>query len=184
VSKADCFRHSLPWRPHLSTTYRAISNNVGFRNTQKKIPIDKAKVIQFTQDIKDILSVSDFAVDVWFCTEAKIKELNRQHRRVNTSTDVLSFPANDFIEPEVFDDDDPTLEFDKHLGDLVIAPSYVQKQCSRDKELAEKGELGEDSAHDRGVSLQMSTMFDVQDRMPLLLIHGMLHLLGYSIITS
>ncbi len=33
---------------------------------------------------------------------------------------------------------------------------------------------------DRGVSKIMSTCFDLQDRISLLLVHGMLHLLGYD----
>ena len=28
--------------------------------------------------------------------------------------------------------DDPTLQFEKHLGDIVIAPSYVDRVAQRD----------------------------------------------------
>jgi ssRNA-specific RNase YbeY (16S rRNA maturation enzyme) len=90
-------------------------DTIGFRNTQKKIPIDKAEVIKQVKLIKDILQVSEFHVDIWFCTESKIRELNYEHRHVRKSTDILSFPANNFLKPEVFEED-PSMEFDKHLG--------------------------------------------------------------------
>jgi hypothetical protein len=59
--------------------------------------------------------------------------MNGEWRQKSKPTDILSFPANDFESPGVFADD-PSLEFQKHLGDLVVAPHYVMKQCNMDKE--------------------------------------------------
>lgn len=59
--------------------------------------------------------------------------MNGEWREKVAPTDILSFPANDFESPGVFADD-PSLEFQKHLGDLVVAPQYVMKQCELDKE--------------------------------------------------
>lgn len=41
-----------------------------------------------------------------------------------------------FNAPEVFDADSKAAfsHFGKHLGDIVIAPQYVQRQCDRDRE--------------------------------------------------
>ena len=77
--------------------------------------------------------VPHFQVDVWFCSDKKISELNGEWREKDSSTDILSFPANDFESPGVFADD-PSLEFQKHLGDLVLAPNYIMKQCYLDEE--------------------------------------------------
>lgn len=74
-----------------------------------------------------------FQVDVWFCSDKKISELNGEWREKTSATDILSFPANDFESPGVFSDD-PSLEFQKHLGDLVLAPHYIMKQCLLDQE--------------------------------------------------
>lgn len=74
-----------------------------------------------------------FQIDVLFCSNRKISVLNGEWREKMKPTDILSFPANDFESPGVFADD-PTLEFQKHLGDLVVAPQYVMKQCKLDKE--------------------------------------------------
>ena len=70
---------------------------------------------------------------MWFCSDRKISELNGEWREKDSSTDILSFPANDFESPGVFADD-PSLEFQKHLGDLVLAPNYIMKQCHLDEE--------------------------------------------------
>jgi len=39
--------------------------------------------------------VDDFAIDIWFCSDSKIRELNREWRQKMKSTDILSFPIND-----------------------------------------------------------------------------------------
>lgn len=66
------------------------------------------------------------------------------------------------------------------LGDLIVCPLYVDKQCQRDKQDFGAGLLTEVDDDDRGVSKAVSTLFTVQERIPLLLIHGMLHLLGHD----
>lgn len=58
--------------------------------------------------------------------------MNGEWREKATPTDILSFPANDFESPGVFADD-PSIEFQKHLGDLVVAPNYVMEQCKIDQ---------------------------------------------------
>jgi len=125
--------------------------------------------------IQGVLGVSDFQVDIWFCSDSKIRELNGDWRGKSKATDVLSFPANDFTAPGVFDfDGDPTIQFEKHLGDIVISPAYVQRQCEREKN--EPTAISED----RGVSLAMSSTYSLDGRIALLLVHGMVHLLGYD----
>ena len=47
--------------------------------------------------IQKVIGVSDFEVDIWFCSDGKIRELNREWRRIGRSTDILSFPVNDVI---------------------------------------------------------------------------------------
>eukprot|EP00596_Hydrurales_sp_CCMP1899_P004130 CAMPEP_0119039896 /NCGR_PEP_ID=MMETSP1177-20130426/9647_1 /TAXON_ID=2985 /ORGANISM="Ochromonas sp, Strain CCMP1899" /LENGTH=245 /DNA_ID=CAMNT_0007004381 /DNA_START=129 /DNA_END=866 /DNA_ORIENTATION=- len=152
------------------------------KNTQsillkKKLPIDAKKVKQQIAAIKEILGVPHFQVDVWFCSDKKIKSMNEEWRDVSKSTDVLSFPANDFESPGVFSEDS-SLEFEKHLGDLVVSPAYVMRQCKRDKKDFESDEFEDDES--AGVSKAMSTVYTLEERLPLLLIHGMIHLLGYD----
>jgi len=150
---------------------------VNIKNTQRKYDIDLERVKTQVSTIRRLLNVADFDVDVWFCSDSKIRELNEEWREKSKATDILSFPANDFKKPGVFEDD-PALQFEKHLGDIVVAPSYVFKQMEEDKQLGEAD--AEDSEKDKGVSLALSTVFDLNDRVSLLLVHGILHLLGYD----
>lgn len=108
-------------------------------------------------------------------SEARIREENRRLRQKSKSTDVISVRVNDFSAPEMIINLDPR---DKHLGDMIIAPKYVLKQCILDREDFEKGEL--DVKEDAGCSRAMATKFTVEERIPLLLIHSALHLLGYD----
>ena len=156
-------------------------DTTSFKNTQnlamkKKHPINAAVVKEQVAWIKLFLGVSDFQVDVWFCSDAKMMQLNGEWRNKRKSTDILSFPANEFTAPLVFEDD-PALEFEKHLGDLVVSPAYVMRQCARDEADFAQGLLDDDE--DAGVSKAMSTVFSLDERVPLLLVHGLLHLVGY-----
>jgi probable rRNA maturation factor len=93
--------------------------------------------------------------------DAHIQQLNRQFRGVDRATDVLSFPLQDYvcpggarIEPAERDPDTGALA----LGDIVIALEHVADQAER-----------------YGHSLLREAAF--------LLVHGMLHLLGYDHMT-
>ncbi|KAJ1406062.1 hypothetical protein B484DRAFT_469624, partial [Ochromonadaceae sp. CCMP2298] len=119
-------------------------------------------------------------VDVWFCSEKKIRELNKEWRDISKSTDVLSFPSNDFSSPGVMIDDG-TLQFEKMLGDLVVAPEYVLRACQRDQADYNAGTiLCHELQGDAGCSKRLATEFDLSKRVPIYLVHGMLHLLGYD----
>lgn len=150
---------------------------VNIKNTQRKYDIDVERVKTQVSTIRRLLNVDDFDVDVWFCSDSKIRELNEEWREKSKATDILSFPANEFKKPGVFEDD-PALQFEKHLGDIVVAPAYVFKQMEEDKQLSAAD--AEYSEKDKGVSLALSTVFDLNDRVSLLLVHGILHLLGYD----
>jgi probable rRNA maturation factor len=56
-------------------------------------------------------------VDVLLTSDSEIKTLNRQFRKKNKATDVLSFPAPEEI-------------FDQHAGDLAISLDTAAKQAA------------------------------------------------------
>ena len=144
---------------------------------KKKYPINALWVKDQVSLIKLFLGVSEFQVDVWFCSDTKMMQLNSEWRNKRKSTDILSFPANEFTSPGMFEED-ASLEFEKHLGDLVVSPAYVMRVAARDQEDMNDGLLDDDG--DAGVSKAMSTVFTLEERIPLLLVHGMLHLIGYD----
>ncbi len=155
------------------------SSTTIIKNTQKTINIDTDRIHRQVDEIKKLLNVADFNVDIWFCSETKIRELNDEWRGKRKSTDVLSFPACDFTSPGKFVND-PTFEHLKHLGDIAISPLYVQRQCIKDLKLYNKNKEEYLAETDAGVSKAMSTVFDVNKRISYLIIHGMIHLLGYD----
>lgn len=114
-------------------------------------------------------------VDISFTSEAVIKEENERWRSKGKSTDVISIRMNNFPGPEVVKGLDTRY---LHLGDMIIAPAYVQRQCDKDKKNFDKGEL--DVSNDAGCSKCMATLFSVQERLPLLLIHSALHMMGHD----
>jgi probable rRNA maturation factor len=101
-----------------------------------------------TKTLKKLLSAlecEERPLSVLLTDDKEIAVLNRQYRKKNRPTDVLSFPAGDFTSP------DGTAP----LGDLVISIETAARQ-----------------AREFGVTFQ--------EEMIRLLIHGLLHLLGYD----
>jgi probable rRNA maturation factor len=93
----------------------------------------------------------DAQISVLFVSDAHIQELNRVWRGLNKPTDVLSWPQY-----EAEDLEDGTLDGDPNvLGDVVVSVDTAARQAQ-----AREWELSEEVA--------------------LLLVHGVLHLLGYD----
>ena len=83
--------------------------------------------------------------------DTAVQELNRRHRGVDAPTDVLAFAAaDDPVEPFIDASEDP-----RYLGDIVVSLERAAAQAA-------------DAGHPVGAELQ------------LLVVHGVLHLLGYD----
>jgi ssRNA-specific RNase YbeY (16S rRNA maturation enzyme) len=50
----------------------------------------------------NLLNVGDYKLDVWFSSERKIIELNKDWRGLRKSTDILSFPACEVINSKFY----------------------------------------------------------------------------------
>lgn len=86
-----------------------------------------------------------------------IREINRQYRDIDSPTDVLSFPAFDLI-PGDFNPEDGEADMGTGLfplGDIILSGEKVKAQ-----------------AEEYGHSLQREVVY--------LIIHSVLHLLGYD----
>jgi probable rRNA maturation factor len=95
----------------------------------------------------------DVEVGVLWADDAYIRTLNREYRGKDCATDVLSFAMQDEGEDEPVLEDDPLAEI--LLGDIVISLETAQRQ-----------------AEEYGHGMDREIAF--------LLVHGMLHLLGYD----
>ena len=97
----------------------------------------------------------DLEVSVTFTDDEGIRRLNRNYRKIDRATDVLSFPLFDFDG----DGDAMEDELDDMLGDIVLSLERAAAQ-----------------ADEFGHSFEREVAF--------LTVHSMLHLLGYDHETS
>ena len=89
-----------------------------------------------------------------------VHELNLAHRNVDAPTDVLSFPNHDSVDSVDLILPEELLEEEAdYLGDIIIAVPYAQRQAAK----ANKS---------------------LQEELELLVVHGVLHLLGFDHATS
>ena len=130
-----------------------------FENSQDKIEITYKlkRLIRFS--VEAALSYEGYGntceVSVTFTDDAGIKELNRNFRKIDSATDVLSFPLFDFDGSE-----EPAVdELENMLGDIVISLERAEAQ-----------------AEEYGHSFEREVAF--------LCVHSMLHLLGYDHVNS
>lgn len=103
----------------------------------------------------------DLEVAIDFVSEKEIKRLNNEFREIDKVTDVLSFPSFQIVAGNVFDTEDyEVLMFKQdngyiHFGDMALCLKQTKRQ-----------------AKEFGVS--------VEAEIKKLVIHSMLHLMGYD----
>lgn len=133
------------------------------------------------EHIRDILGYPNYEVVLALVDDPAIQELNNEFLGKNRPTDILSFPFDDdvIIEPGVLALPELDIPDCYCLGDMMISVPYVMRRAEEDmKELASVAE--DQIEKERGISGIMSTMPTVEERISALLVHGMLHLVGYD----
>lgn len=123
------------------------------KNQQRKIAIDLKKLKTDAQQILAALKYDDFDLGILITTNATIRRYNRDYRHKDKPTDILSFPAHPELQAGKrikVHSDD-----DKNLGDLIISAEYVVKDAQK-------------------------LNITLEERLEVLLVHGICHLLGYD----
>ncbi len=126
---------------------------ISIHNQQRKIKIDRKKMREIVQEILSILKYGDFDIGILITNNRNIRTYNRTYRNKDKATDILSFAYHHGLTPGKRIK--VTHEEDRNLGDLILSLEYIQKEAKE---------------------LQVS--FD--ERVKVLLIHGICHLLGYD----
>lgn len=124
--------------------------DINVRNKCKSNIITTHRLKKITNNVLKLVleekGRSSAEVSVVFVDDGEMRNLNRNFRGVNKSTDVLAFPMNDgrfaAINPDL-------------LGDIVISVPKAREQAE---------------AHDHSIERELTV----------LLIHGLLHLMGYD----
>lgn len=123
------------------------------RNSQRKIKVSENKIKKYAQICLDHLGYSDFDLGIWLTTNATIKNYNREYRNKDKATDILSFPFHQLKPGQRIK---PKAAEDKNLGDIIISLEFVKKDAPK----------------------RWGQTFE--ERMPILIVHGICHLLGYD----
>ncbi|PYG88557.1 putative rRNA maturation factor [Ruminiclostridium sufflavum DSM 19573] len=73
----------------------------------------------------------DYEVSVLIVDDEEIRLINKEHRNIDKSTDVLSFPMAEFLNGELISDaGDYDIEFDVlMLGDIIISAETAKRQA-------------------------------------------------------
>ena len=115
-----------------------------------KVPLTKKNIEILIEDLLNKLKVKTFKINLIFCTDQKLKDLNAEFRNKNEITDILTFPNSDD-----FPQGPPVKEKIKINGDIFIAKDYSLKKA-KIKKISHALELKH------------------------LILHGVLHLLNYD----
>ena len=120
---------------------------------EQDFPVDITELKTAAQTILDTLDYQDFDLGIMLTAPAVMQEYNKKYRDKDKATDIISFPYHeDLVAGERIE---PKTDEDKNLGDILICPQYVHEDLER-----------------------WGKTF--QERMKILLVHGICHLLGYD----
>lgn len=130
---------------------------INIKNRQRKIPINLKKLSSDAHRALELLKYENFDLGILITTNASIRNYNATYRAKDKPTDILSFPFYPELQPG--QRIKATSADEKNLGDIIISAEYVAKHIQ-----------------DTNVSLD--------ERMRVLLVHGIFHLLGYDHLTD
>ena len=136
--------------------------------------IDEKALHDTIRRISKILGYETYDVTLLLVDDDEMQETNLESRGVDAPTDILSFPFLQAKRPGLLEEPEFDVPDYYTLGDMLVDVPYVMRRCQEDSEY----EYEDDD--DRGVSGAMATVDDPEKRIHMLLVHGMLHLVGYD----
>lgn len=151
--------------------------------------IDEEKLRSTIHQIRHLLKYDTYDVSVYLVEDDLMQDTNRDSRSVDAPTDILSFPFSAALRPGVLEspafEDIPDYY---NLGDMMIDVPYVMRRCQEDQDDFTNNnntndlnsETDDEQEEERGVSGAMATVWDPEERIHMLLVHGMLHLVGHD----
>lgn len=141
--------------------------NINVENRQNRVCLNEDFIDFIEEVVKCVLNFEEVNIEceivILFVDNETIREINFEHREINRETDCLSFPMLYYQEGKVFKDQYKNFKFKDHdmngenllLGDIIISLEKAQSQ-----------------------SLEFGHKFERE--VSYLVIHSLLHLLGYD----
>lgn len=141
--------------------------------------------------IRRILSYPTYDVILCLVDDDSMRKMNRDTRGIDKSTDVLALPfGGTFIKPGILQEPDFDIPEYLSLGELMVSVPFVIRKCEEDRQISKISIINDTEKNieckknqkqmDRGVSKAMCKVYDPIERIHMLLVHGMLHLVGYN----
>ncbi|XP_064182850.1 endoribonuclease YbeY-like [Anguilla rostrata] len=122
------------------------------RNLQKAVPLRRARLRRDVETLRQIFGIQKFDLGLICVDNRRIQRINGIYRGKNMPTDVLSFPFYEDMEAGKLPNHLHGEEF--NLGDIFLGVEYIMDQC-RDESR------------------------DFHSALPVMVAHGICHLLGY-----
>jgi rRNA maturation RNase YbeY len=125
---------------------------VWVRNFQSAVVVKELLLKLHSTFLLHVLGAGGYDVNFVCMGDAEIQKLNKRYRKVDSATDVLSFPYHENLKPGHL----PSVrdKWDSNLGDIILGVSVIERECAFD-----------------GVQLR--------NRLPVIVTHGLCHLAGY-----
>mmetsp|Transcript_24248 Transcript_24248/g.50036 ORF Transcript_24248/g.50036 Transcript_24248/m.50036 type:complete len:293 (-) Transcript_24248:438-1316(-) len=177
-------RHDVPGNP---------PGEINIYNDQTALDtIDVDRIERTMSAIRDMVGYPTYDVSLLLVDDEEMRQTNLDARGIDGPTDILSFPFQDVAElgkPGVLAEPEFDIPDYYSLGDMMLDVNYVIRRCREDQgsddgvAAVEGGENDAEADYvddDRGVSGAMSTVYDAEERIHMLLVHGMLYLVGYD----
>ena len=190
---------SHPDNPPGDVTVSSSLTGTGTVQTTPFPDLDLPRMERTLSELRDLIGYRTYDVTLMLVDDDEMRRTNLETRGIDAPTDVLSFPFQDAVEigtgegegggemttttttrrtPGVLADPEFDVPDYYSLGEMMVDVPYVIRRCEED--LAAGAVGGDGDGDERGVSGAMATVADPEERIHMLLVHGMLHLVGYD----
>lgn len=126
---------------------------ITIKNRQRAYPIDILVLEKKMVRVLKAVGYPEYDLNIWFTTTQTIKKYNKQFRHKDAATDVISFPYYETKTPGTLP---KASKKEPILGDIMLCPAYIAKDL-----INWPGQM-------------------LEERILLLVIHSICHLLGYD----
>jgi probable rRNA maturation factor len=124
-------------------------------NRQRTVRLARRPLELFLGRVREELGLGEAAVTVCLVSDAEIARMNEEYRKKKGPTDVLSFPAVERRKPVRLRRGSRSMKTGEYLGDVAISPATARRYAKK-------------------------TERTLPSELRVLILHGVLHLLGYD----